>query len=766
MKASFNVTGMSCANCVSNVERAVGKINGVEEVSVNLIEELMMVSYDESLTGESEIMEAVKKAGYGAESCSRLQDRPGTAAGSLERSFERSSKKDKDDKGIGLIISVILMVILMVIAMGEKHSLSMNALTQLLLVIPVMFINKRFYINAFKALRSGGTNMDVLVSLSSLCAFVYSLYGLYMILACTESGDMESAMQYAHNLFFDSAGMILTLVSVGKFLEDRSKKKTKDAIDSLIDICPKKITRIITDRDGNETEETVAAEDIRQGDIILISKGEASAVDGIVVKGSAKFDESAITGESEAIDKAEGDEVISATMAIDGYVRVRVQAVGEDSTLMKIVRMTKEAGASKAPIAKLADRISAVFVPAIVIISIVTFAIWFFVTRNFATAFSFGICVLVISCPCALGLATPVAITVGMGVGAKNGILFKTAESLQMLSSINTAVFDKTGTITNGTVSVDGEVRKDTVRKTSAQAMEILKKLGIGTVMLTGDKKEKALVIAKEAGVSDVRYELKPEDKAGSVKEFQEKGKRVLAVGDGINDAPALAAAEVGMAMGAGKDIAIECADVVLMHSDLLDVVRAIRLSKGTLRNIKENLFWAFFYNVVMIPVAAGLAYPVFGLKFSPMMGAACMSLSSICVCLNAVRLIGIRLDRDIAAGGNTDDFSSAGNKTDSMLSSDEDTVCGVNSSSKECEEVGKCNCNIAKGETEMIKFGVEGMMCAHCKGRVEDALKAIDGVTGAVADLDAKCVTIEAGEGVTEEMCKEAVTAAGYKVQ
>nr|MCR5011841.1 HAD-IC family P-type ATPase [Lachnospiraceae bacterium] len=383
MKASFNVTGMSCANCVSNVERAVSKINGVEEVSVNLIEELMMVSYDESLTGESEIMEAVKKAGYGAESCSRPQDRPGTAAGSSERSFERSSKKDKDDKGIGLIISVILMVILMVIAMGEKHSLSMNALTQLLLVIPVMFINKRFYINAFKALRSGGTNMDVLVSLSSLCAFIYSLYGFYMILACTEAGDPEAAMQYGHNLFFDSAGMILTLVSVGKFLEDRSKKKTKDAIDSLMDICPKKIIRIITDKDGNETEETVAAEEIKQGDIILVSKGEASAVDGIVVKGSAKFDESAITGESEAIDKAEGDEIISATMAIDGYVRVRAQAVGEDSTLMKIVRMTKEAGASKAPIAKLADRISAVFVPAIVIISIVTFAIWFFVTRDF-----------------------------------------------------------------------------------------------------------------------------------------------------------------------------------------------------------------------------------------------------------------------------------------------------------------------------------------------------------------------------------------------
>ena len=757
MKAAFNVTGMSCANCVSNVERAVNRINGVEKVDVNLIEELMLVSYDESLTGDAEIIEAVKKAGYGAESCSRGQEPSDVLAGSSGKSSAKNP--EKDHKGTGIVISVVLMIILMVIAMGEKHSLSMNALTQLLLVIPVMYINKRFYINAFKALRSGGTNMDVLVSLSSLCAFIYSLYGFYMILACTEAGDPEAAMQYGHNLFFDSAGMILTLVSVGKFLEDRSKKKTKDAIDSLMDICPKKIIRIITDKDGNETEETVAAEEIKQGDIILVSKGEASAVDGIVVKGSAKFDESAITGESEAIDKAEGDEIISSTMAIDGYVRVQARAVGEDSTLMKIVRMTKEAGASKAPIAKLADRISAVFVPAIVVISIVTFAVWFFVTKDFDTAFSFGICVLVISCPCALGLATPVAITVGMGVGAKKGILFKTAESLQQLSSIDTAVFDKTGTITKGTVSAEGEVRKDAVRTTSPMAMAIFKKLGIETVMLTGDKKDKALAIAKEAGVSDVRYELKPEDKAGSVKAFQEKGKKVLAVGDGINDAPALATAEVGMAMGAGKDIAIECADVVLMHSDLLDVVRAIRLSKGTLRNIKENLFWAFFYNVVMIPVAAGVAYPLLGLKFSPMMGAACMSLSSICVCLNAVRLMGIRLDKDIAVNDHADEFSATGKKEDSMVSSNEDTVCCVISSSEGCGE-----CEIKEGENKMIKFGVDGMMCAHCKARVEDALKALDGVTNATADLEAKCVTIEADDAVTEEMCKEAVTAAGYK--
>jgi len=727
MDKTYIVTGMTCANCVANVERAVGKVHGVKEVRVNLIEEMMVVSFDENETSSDEIISAVIKAGYHAEE---------KVKGKKKK--EETKVPEKDNKLAKLIASIVIMIILMVVAMGPKWDIATNALTQLLLVIPVMLLNKHFYINGFKAVRSGGTNMDVLVSLGSLCAFFYSLFGLFMILISLEGGNMQRAMDYSMNLYFDSAGMILTLVSVGKYLESKSKRKTKDAIEGLIDMCPKKIVRIKEDANGNSSEETISLEEIEKGDVILISKGEAASVDGKVIFGKADFDESAITGESVAIRKEVGDEVISGTMIIDGYVHVKAEGVGEESTLMKIVNMTKEAGTTKAPIARLADKISAVFVPAIIIIAMITFAVWFIITKDFETAFSNGICVLVISCPCALGLATPVAITVSMGTGAKRGILFKTAESLERLRGLDTVVFDKTGTVTEGTVSVEGEVRQDKVRRTSPLAMKILKELGFETVMLTGDKKEKALKIAEEANISSVRYELKPEDKAIIVKELMDKGKKVLMVGDGINDAPALATADVGMAMGAGKDIAIECADVVLMHSDLLDVVRAIRLSKKTILNIKENLFWAFFYNILMIPVAAGVAEPLIGLKLNPMIGAACMSLSSICVCLNAIRLMGVNLDKDI--------------KTDSECP---------------CQELNNNEekCNIVAEEKNMISFKVEGMMCEHCKKRVEDALKAVSGVTFAEADLEGKKVTVEAGENVTEEMLKKAVTDAGYEV-
>ena len=431
-------------------------------------------------------------------------------------------------------------------------------------------------------------------------------------------------------------------------------------------------------------------------------------------------------------------------MILDGYVRVKAEKVGEESTLMRIVKMTKEAGTTKAPIARLADKVSGVFVPVIIALAVITFIVWLIITRDFATAFSNGVCVLVISCPCALGLATPVAITVGMGIGAKKGILFKNAESLERLRSVDTIVFDKTGTVTEGKISVTGEVSQDRVRKTSPRAMEILKKLGYETVMLTGDKKEKALAIAKEAGVSEVKYELKPEDKAGIVQEIQKKGKKVLMVGDGINDAPALASAEVGMAMGAGKDIAIECGDVVLMHSDLLDVVRAIRLSRKTIRNIKENLFWAFFYNVLMIPVAAGVMQPILGIKLNPMIGAACMSLSSICVCLNAIRLMGVNLDKDL--GKDTGDINEG--------------KCDIMNKSCECDKAE------ALEEKDMVSFEVEGMMCQHCKKRVEDALCSIGGVVTAEADLDAKKVNIETNGEVSEEVLRQAVIDAGYEVK
>ncbi len=723
MKKTFKVTGMSCANCVSNVEKAVKKIDGINEVNVNLIEELMLVNFDEEKTDEESIAAAVRKAGYGAYALDEKEDKNEKAA------------PEKDHKKASLIASIIIIVILMVVAMGPKWDVSTNALLQLLLVIPVLILNRHFYINAFKALRSGGTNMDVLVSLGSLCALFYSLYGLFMILISFERGDSMKAMDYSMNLYFDSAGMILTLVSVGKYLESKSKTKTKDAIEGLIDMCPKKIIRIKTDENGNETEETVSLEEIKKDDVILISKGEAASVDGTVIFGKADFDESAITGESVAVRKEVGDEVTSGTMVKEGFVRVKAEGVGEESTLMKIVKMTKEAGATKAPIARLADKISAVFVPAIIAIAIITFIVWLILTKDFETAFSNGICVLVISCPCALGLATPVAITVGMGIGAKKGILFKSAESLERLRSTGTIVFDKTGTVTKGVVSVEGEVSKDEVRETSPIAMKILKGMGFETIMLTGDKKDKALKIAEEAGVSSVRYELKPEDKAGIVQGLQKEGKKILMVGDGINDAPALASAEVGMAMGAGKDIAIECADVVLMHSDLLDVVRAIRLSKKTITNIKENLFWAFFYNVLMIPVAAGLMQPLIGLKLNPMIGAACMSLSSICVCLNALRLMSVNLEKNIENPYNE----------------------------RGCE----CNISTDKGETEeMISFTVNGMMCEHCKKRVEDTLKAIDGVVSANADLEAKKVSVETSREVDIDTLKAAVKGAGYEVE
>ena len=737
MKKSFKVTGMSCANCVANVEKAVRKINGIEEVNVNLVEELMIVSFDENKTDTVKIEEAVRKAGYGAE-----------LIGGDEKK-ETKAEPEKDYKIYGLIASVIIIIILMVVAMGPKWDISTNALLQFILVIPVLIINRHFFVNAFKALRSGGTNMDVLVSLGSSCALIYSLFGLFMILISCEKGNLEHAEHYSMNLYFDSAGMILTLVSVGKYLESKSKRKTKDAIEGLLDMCPKKIIRIKTDKDGNEIEETVASEDIKKGDVILISKGEAASVDGTIILGSAVFDESAITGESVAVKKEVGDEVISATMVKDGFVRVKAEGVGEESTLMKIVKMTKEAGATKAPIARLADKISAVFVPIIILIAIITFVVWLIISKDFVTAFSNGICVLVISCPCALGLATPVAITVGMGIGAKKGILFKSAESLERLKNTDTVVFDKTGTITKGIVSVEGEVSMDEVRETSPLAMKLLKEMGIETVMLTGDKKDKALKIAEEAGVSSVRYELKPEDKAGIVKELQKEGKKILMVGDGINDAPALATAEVGMAMGAGKDIAIECADVVLMHSDLLDVIRALRLSKKTILNIKENLFWAFFYNVLMIPVAAGVMQPIIGLKLNPMIGAACMSLSSICVCLNALRLMGVNLEKNLSVKSN--------DLKENISKNDDKNYNGIG-----------CECNLQKtesGEKDMICFAVNGMMCAHCKKTVEDTLKAINGVLSAEADLEKKNVSVETDGSVSEDTLKAAVKEAGYEV-
>lgn len=703
MKKTFRVTGMSCANCVANIEKAVSKVRGVTSVSVNLTEEIMIVSFDNTVTREDRIVLAVEKAGYKA----------------FDTDYTDKDKHQKNGALIRLIVSLVLALTTLAVAMLYIGDIYVNSLMQAALALTVLILNRHFFVNAFKALRNKGTNMDVLVSLGSSCAFLFSVYAVVKIFVSLESGDGEAAGIYRSNLYFDSSAMILSLVSVGKFLESKSKKKTGDAINALLDICPKKTVRVTVGEDNKTVEEVISTQDIKKGDLIQISSGEAICADGTVVEGLAHVDESSVTGESEAILKKAGDEVTSGTMLLDKQLLIKTTAVGDDSTLMRIVRMTREAGATKAPIARLADKISSIFVPTIVMVAIITFIVWRIISPGYlSVAVRFAVSVLVISCPCALGLATPVAISVGMGIGAKRGILFKSAESLERLRGIDIAVFDKTGTITDGVVSAEGEVTGDGIRENSAEALKILKDMGIKTMMLTGDKEEKALKIAKEAGVDEVKYGLKPDDKAVIVSELMKEHK-VLMVGDGINDAPALATAEVGMAMGAGKDIAIESADVILMHNDLLDVVRAVRIGRKTITNVKENLFWAFFYNACAIPIAAGVLAK-FNILLNPMIGAACMSLSSICVVLNALRLKSFNPDKGMAK----------------------------------------------REDKKMISFTVEGMMCEHCKARVENALKAVNGVSFAQADLEAKTVTVEADASVSKEMLENAVTEAGYQVK
>lgn len=705
MNATFSVTGMTCVNCVSNVEKAVKNVNGIKEVKINLTEEIMFVSYDEKQTDDEEIIRAVKKAGYNAVSSEKI-----------------GKEGSKSRELIKTVVSAVLSCLLMAVAMIPMKALAVKCFIQPVILIPIFILNGHFFVNALKALRMKRANMDVLVSLGALCSVFYSVFGVVMTVKNLSAGNSEAAKQFAGNLYFDSAGMILTLVSVGKYLETRSRKKTKDAIGGLLQLIPPKIIRIGTDSEGKRIEEKVSPGDLRVNDLIKISGGETVSADGIVTEGELFVDESSVTGESVLIRKGVSDEVISATFVKKGEAVIELKAVGEDSTLMKIVKMTREAGASKANISRIADRVAEVFVPVIVILAVITFTVWYFIGKDLNSAFSCGISVLVISCPCALGLATPLALTVGMGIAAKKGILFKSAKSLERLNGIDTVVFDKTGTITDGRVTEDGDVLEDSVRETSALAISILNRKGYKTIMLTGDKSDKAERIAKETGVSEVRSELRPENKAEAVAELTKKGHRVLMVGDGINDAPAMASAEVGMAMGAGKDIAIDSADVVLMHSDLLDVVRALCVGKYTIRNVKENLFWAFFYNILMIPLAAGVLYIPFGVRLNPMIGAACMSLSSLCVCLNAMRLINLNTEKDM----------------DNLKNNRE-----------------KC----------MVTFAVEGMMCEHCKARVENVLKEIDGVTGAVADLEKKCVEVETEKEISVEVLKNAVKEAGYKV-
>ena len=844
MKENFDVTGMSCSACSSHVEKSVSKVDGVTKVSVNLLTNSMQVEFDEKTTDTGMIIKAVEDAGYGA----AVKQEHGAAKGNATK--ETGTQKDPVlAMKRRLIISIIFWIPLMYVSMGHMLYEALGiagpvfeqkylygdenaityAFTQILLLVPILIANQKYFKNGFKTLAKKAPNMDTLVALA-----IYRIgYGL-------GHGDMMVVMQYRHDLYFESAGTILTLITVGKYLETKSKGKTSEAITKLMNLAPKTVTVV---RDEKET--VIPAADVVLGDIFLIKPGEAVAVDGVVIEGESSFDESPITGESMPVSKKAGDKLVSASINKSGFIRARATKVGEDTTIEQIIRLVEEASSSKAPIARLADKIAGIFVPVVISIAVVTAIIWLLCGTGVEAALSSAIAVLVISCPCALGLATPVAIMVGTGKGAENGILIKSGEALETAHLVDTVVLDKTGTITEGRpvvtdVALFGEVSErelpavagslekgsehplaeavvkyceeneitvqpveqfeavfgkgvrgkvggtlyfagnekmmeengiplkadhkarieafagegktpllfakektligilavaDVVKATSRDAIGALREAGIRTIMLTGDNEVTARAIQKEVGVDEVIAGVLPAQKEEKVAQFKEGGHTVAMVGDGINDAPALARADVGIAIGAGTDVAIESADVVLMKNDLFDVVRAIRLSKAVIRNIKQNLFWAFFYNSIGIPLAAGVLYPAFGIKLNPMFGAAAMSLSSICVVSNALRLKGVKLS-------------------------------GKAEAKTEPESVEK---EIIRKEEKGMKettISIEGMMCSHCTGTVEKALAGIDGVKEVSVSLENKNAVVKAEESVTAEVLKKAVTDAGYEVK
>ncbi len=845
MKQKYNVTGMTCSACSAHVEKSVSHVNGVQNVSVNLLQNTMAVEYDETVTNETEIINAVKKGGYGAS----VYSGGNTAGSKSSASNHQKGKEENNAEGkemkVRLWVSVLFLVPLMYISMGHMAGLSLPAflsgmenavsygLTQLLLVLPVMYVNRKFYQNGFRSLFHGAPNMDSLIAIGSGAAFLYGVVAIYRMGYGLGVQDMELVKKYHMDLYFESVSMILTLITVGKYLEARSKGKTSDAIRRLMELAPEKA---VVERDGMEME--VLLEEVLEGDIVLVKSGGKVPVDGIITEGFGTFDESSLTGESIPVEKTVGDRVLSATISQGGFIRFRATGVGENTTLSQIIRLVEDASASKAPIAKLADKIAGVFVPVVITIAFIAAVTWLSLGYGVEFALSTGIAVLVISCPCALGLATPTAIMVGTGKGAESGILIKSAESLEMAHKIQTVVLDKTGTITKGhpkvmdviiqegicaekdLIKVAGSLEKpsehplsgaiveyakaqgtdflpvgdykaipgegiqgtvegrmcyagnrkmmenrgfslekwvdqaerlsedgktvlyfadeqqitgliavaDEIKETSEAAILEIERMGMEVVMLTGDHEKTAEAVRRKLGITRVVAEVLPQDKEREIRRIQESGKRVAMVGDGINDAPALMRADTGIAIGAGTDIAIESADIVLMHDDLMDVVRAVKLSKAVIRNIKENLFWAFFYNTCGIPLAAGVFYPVFGWKLNPMFGAAAMSLSSIFVVSNALRLRFFQADK----------VDSAGNREVK--------------SEREVQEI------MTKTMT------IEGMACGHCKARVESALNALDGVSASV-DLDKKTAEVQISGEVSDEELKKAVVDAGYTV-
>ena len=852
LKQTFQVTGMTCSACSAHVEKAVNKLEAVSKAEVSLMTNSMSVEYNADVISLQDIIHAVEQAGYGASLPQKDKAVPLPDPNS-QLAQELGAMKRR------LIWSFVFLIPLFYISMGHMLGAPLpsflvgmeNALafglTQLLLTLPILYINDTYYKVGFKTLWHRAPNMDSLIAVGSAAAVIYGIFAIYQIGYGLGHGDMELVERYHMDLYFESAGMILTLITLGKFLEKRSKGKTSQAINRLMDLAPKTAHVL---RDGVEVE--IPVEKVRVGDHVVVRPGQSIPVDGVVVEGSSAVDESALTGESLPVDKGPGDKVAAASMNRSGSFTFEALRVGEDTTLAQMIRLVEEAAASKAPIAKLADKVAGVFVPVVMAIAAITALVWFFVGGYDVTkALTAGVAVLVISCPCALGLATPVAIMVGTGKGAENGILIKSAEALETLHSIDTVVLDKTGTLTQGkpvitdilpgadtdeegllllaaclegpsehplaaaiveeagrrglsTAAVtnftavhgrgvratlkdrtflagnqammeEAEISlgdfpqkaeelaaqgktplyfadekqvlgviavADTPKPTSAQAVSAFRQLGLDVVMLTGDNQRTADAIGKELGVTQVMAQVLPQDKEAKVRQLQEAGKKVAMVGDGINDAPALARADVGLAIGAGTDVAIESADIVLMKSDLLDAAAAVELSRATIRNIKENLFWAFFYNTLGIPLAAGVFYHWTHWQLNPMFAAAAMSLSSFCVVSNALRLRFFKSKfRPAPCSGS----------------------CPVEQ--PEPDESNQINDEKGDEQTMEKKIQIEGMMCQHCVAHVEKALTALGGVSAAQADLEGKCATVTLSAPVSDEELKEAVTAAGYEV-
>lgn len=823
MTEKFNVTGMTCSACSAHVEKSVKKLNGVKSVNVNLLQNNMHVDFDETAVSVDDIINAVVSGGYGA-----------SVAGKEQEKKDNKIDNEISNMKFRLIVSLVCLVPLMYISMGHMwgwpflnvfHGAENGitfALTQMLLMLPIMYVNRKYYITGFKTLFHGAPNMDSLIAIGSGAAFTYGIIAIYCIGYGLGHGDKEFAHSYMMNLYFESAAMILALITLGKFLESRAKGKTSQAIEKLIDLSPK--TAVVI-RDGKEV--TVGVDDVQIGEIVAVKAGQSVPLDGVIVEGNGAIDESAITGESIAVEKNVGDKVIGATINKSGYFKFKVEKVGEDTALSQIIHLVEEASASKAPIAKLADKVSGIFVPVVISIAVITIIVWLLLGKGVSFALSMGISVLVISCPCALGLATPTAIMVGTGKGAQYGILTKSAESLETAHQVDTVVLDKTGTITEGKPSVtdiapvgisdkellqiaasieylsehplakaivekadglefsdvadfeqivgqgvkgnvdgkkvlagnykmmrennievsedeifanDGKTSlyfavdnkfvgiiavADTIKETSRQAIEDMRNMGLDVIMLTGDNAVTANAIKNKLPLSSAVAEVLPSDKEEVVRKLQQSGHKVAMVGDGINDAPALTRADVGIAIGAGTDIAIESADIVLMKSNLQDVVTSIELSHSVIKNIKENLFWAFFYNALGIPIAAGVLYGIAGLKLNPMIAALAMSFSSVFVVSNALRLRFFK---------------------------------------------PKCN-NIktVKNEKENITMTktikINGMMCSHCTGRVGEVLNAIDGVSVEVSLDNGGQAVVTLAKDVSDDVLKKAVVDAGYEV-